>query len=111
MFSSAVSALYMTFFPFVSFFPFSFFSFFHLALLELFTLLTVIVRIFTWHNMFCIVVLYIRLFLFLHNEGTYVALGQRPCYLSCHRKYCDVTVDWITRCSSQHVTAERESKR
>ena len=37
----------------------------------------------------------------------FVALGQRPCYLSCHCKYCDVTVDWITRCSSQHVTAEK----
>ena len=36
MFSSAVSALYLTFFFFVSFFLFSFFSFFHLALLELF---------------------------------------------------------------------------
>ena len=36
----------------------------------------------------------------INRHSTGVALGQRPCYLSCHCKRCDVTVDWITRCSN-----------
>ena len=47
--------------------------------------------------------------MFCSNKAS-VALGQRPCNLSCHCKHCDVTVDWITRCSSQYVMAERKEE-